>query len=153
MKQSAGILLYRLKREKPEFFLVHPGGPFWKKKDEGAWSIPKGEFTNGEDPLKAALREFEEETGCQLHSAKYLSLGIAKQKSGKVIFAFACEGDIDETNIISNTFKMEWPPRSGKFSEFPEVDKGAWFAYDLAREKINPAQTFFLDQLINLILQ
>lgn len=148
--KSAGILLYRKRNSGIEFFLVHPGGPFWAKKDLGAWSIPKGEYTEGEDALKAAQREFEEETG-QPVSGEFIALTPVKQKSGKIVQAWAVEGDIDEKNIRSNTFEMEWPPRSGKIKTFPEVDKGEWFDAGTAKEKINEKQTGLIDEVIGLI--
>ena len=147
MKKSAGILLYRLKGKSTEFFLVHPGGPFWKNKDAGAWSIPKGEFTDEEDPLEAAKREFEEETGIQC-TGKFIALNPVKQKSGKLVFAWAQAKDIDLSQIKSNTFKLEWPPKSGKMMEVPEIDKGGWFNLTAAKEKIIPSQSAFLDQLV-----
>jgi predicted NUDIX family NTP pyrophosphohydrolase len=151
-KQSAGILLYRLKEHKPEFFLVHPGGPFWTKKDLHAWSVPKGEFDENEDPLKAALREFHEETGITL-SCQPFRLTPVKQKSGKIVYCFACEGDPDLTFLKSNTFSIEWPPKSGKRAEFPEIDRGEWFSAAAAREKINEAQVPFIDELILYLAQ
>ena len=150
MKQSAGILLYRLIHNKPEFFLVHPGGPFFKNKDLGAWSIPKGEFEDGEDPLIAARREFEEETG-QAIDGDFIPLKSVKLKSGKIVYAWAIEKDIDPKVLLSNTIQLEWPPKSGKKIEIPEVDKGEWFSIDEAKEKINPAQVDLLNQLINYI--
>jgi predicted NUDIX family NTP pyrophosphohydrolase len=146
-KQSAGLLLYRSKKNHLEVFLVHPGGPFWAKKDLGAWSIPKGEFQEGEDPLLAAQREFQEETGLSI-SGEFKSLSSAKQKGGKTVHAWAIEGDVDPTKIKSNTFKLEWPPKSGKMKEFPEIDKAGWFTLEVAREKINPGQVAFLERLI-----
>jgi predicted NUDIX family NTP pyrophosphohydrolase len=146
MRKSAGILLYRKKSSQPEFFLVHPGGPFWKNKDIGAWSIPKGEFEEGEDPLKAAQREFEEETGVSI-SGKFIELKPVKQKSGKIIYTWGVEGDIDPSILKSNTFTLEWPPKSGKYIEIPEVDKGGWFSYDTAKEKIIPGQIPILEEL------
>jgi predicted NUDIX family NTP pyrophosphohydrolase len=144
VKQSAGILL----RRGDEVLLVHPGGPFWAKKDAGAWSIPKGEYEEGDDPRACALREFEEELGTALPAGTELvDLGTVRQKSGKVITAFAAEGDLDAENIRSNTFTIEWPPRSGRMQEFPEVDRAAWFPIDEAREKLNPAQAEFLVRL------
>lgn len=145
-KTSAGILLYKQGREGLQVFLVHPGGPFWKNKDAGAWSIPKGEFAEGEDPLKAAIREFLEETGQQV-SGDFLELKPIKARSGKLIFAWALQGDIDPDNIVSNTFPLEWPPRSGKFIDVPEIDKGAWFPLDTALEKINVSQAAFIMEL------
>jgi predicted NUDIX family NTP pyrophosphohydrolase len=143
-KQSAGILLHR----GGEVLLVHPGGPFWAKKDAGAWSIPKGEYEEGDDPRVAALREFEEELGSALPAGTELvELGTVKQKSGKRITAFAAEGDLDADAISSNTFEMEWPPRSGRTQAFPEVDRAGWFSIEEAREKLNPAQAEFLVRL------
>lgn len=147
-KQSAGILLYRFHQSKPEVFLVHPGGPFWAKKDLGAWSIPKGEYVEGEDPLAVAKREFEEETGVKFSGHIQWELSPVKLKSGKVIHAWAAEGEIDPNVIVSNTFEMEWPPKSGKFQSIPEVDKGGWFSPDEAKEKINAAQAAFIDEVI-----
>ena len=147
-KQSAGILLYRLNARLPEFFLVHPGGPFWAKKDLGAWSIPKGEFEKDEDPLAAAKREFHEETGTLL-SGNFLELTPVTQKAGKVIFAWAAQGDIDAAEVQSNSFKLEWPPKSGSFKSFPEVDKAEWFDAETAMKKINPAQISFITELMN----
>jgi len=148
-KKSAGILLYRFSDKKLQVMLVHPGGPFWKNKDAGAWSIPKGEFTD-EEPLTAAIREFMEETGMTI-DGKFISLSTVKQKSGKLIFAFALEHDIDVEKIRSNTFELEWPPKSGKKNQFPEIDKAAWFSPDEASVKINTAQAGLIDELIGLI--
>ncbi len=145
-KRSAGILLYRRTPEL-EVLLVHPGGPFWAKKDEGAWSIPKGEHDEGEDALACAIREFTEETGSEPMPGELQDLGAIKQKAGKVVQAWALEGDLDAANVRSNTFTMQWPPRSGQMREFPEVDKAAWFGVNQARERINPAQAAFLDRL------
>jgi predicted NUDIX family NTP pyrophosphohydrolase len=147
-KRSAGILLYRLSGGAPEVLLVHPGGPFWARRDAGVWSIPKGEYDDGDDPLTSALREFEEETGTALETGELLELGDVKQKSGKVVRAWAAEGDLDTGGVRSNTFTMEWPPRSGRTAEFPEIDRAGWFAIDEAREKLNPAQAEFLDRLL-----
>ena len=147
-KQSAGILLYRIKNKDLEVFLVHPGGPFWAKKDEGAWSIPKGEFEDEEDPLAAAKREFEEETGINI-SGKFVALNPIKQKSGKKVYAWAVEGDIDATQIKSNDFEIEWPPRSGKMKSFPEIDKAAWFNLTEAKKKIIGGQAGLIKQLEN----
>jgi predicted NUDIX family NTP pyrophosphohydrolase len=147
MKQSAGILLFR-SPPTHEVLLVHPGGPFWAKKDAGAWSIPKGEYEEGDDPRACALREFEEELGSPLPAGTELvELGTVKQKSGKLITAFAAEGDLDAEAITSNTFEIEWPPRSGRMQAFPEVDRAAWFSIAEAREKLNPAQAEFLVRL------
>lgn len=145
-KLSAGILLYRLRSGVPEVFLVHPGGPFWAKKDAGAWSLPKGEFEEGGDPLETARREFLEETGSPVSGA-FAALTPLKQKSGKLVHAWTVEGDIDAASIRSNTFSMEWPPRSGKQQEFPEVDRGEWFTIPVAREKLQQGQLGFLDEL------
>lgn len=147
-KQSAGILLYRRTNGATEFFLVHPGGPFFAKKDAGAWSIPKGEFDETEMPLEAAKREFHEETGKEI-DGEFIALSPVKQKSGKTVFAFAVEGDIDPAKIISNTFEIEWPPKSGKMKTFPEVDKAAWFSAEEAKEKINPAQGGLINELMD----
>lgn len=148
-KLSAGILLYRKIHEELEVFFVHPGGPFWAKKDAGAWSIPKGEYIEGEDSEAVARREFNEETGCEL-TGQLQSLTPLKQPSGKVISAWAVEGDVDPGMLKSNTFSLEWPPRSGKIQQFPEVDRGAWFDVPSAREKILAGQRPFLDQLLCL---
>ncbi|MEO6218827.1 MAG: NUDIX domain-containing protein [Ginsengibacter sp.] len=145
-KQSAGLLLYRRYSGDPEVFLVHLGGPFWKKKDDGAWSIPKGEFVDGEDALSAAIREFYEETGYQL-KGNFIELQSIKLESGKIVFAWAIEKDIDAAKIISNHFEMEWPPRSGIYQSFPEVDKAAWFNFEIAKKKINIMQVGLLEQL------
>ena len=145
-KQSAGLLLYRKNKNILEVFLVHPGGPLWKNKDEGVWSIPKGEFDENEEPLHAAIREFSEETGQEV-SGKFMELKPVVQKSGKTVFAWALEKNIDVSNFISNNFEMEWPPRSGKFQSFPEADKGEWFLIDEAKKKINAAQVSLLTEL------
>jgi len=145
--ESAGLLLYRRQFEQLEVFLVHPGGPFWANRDEGAWSIPKGELGEGEDGLAAARREFAEETGLLVEKGESIPLGSVQQKSGKVVHAWAVEGDLNAGAIRSNTFTMEWPPRSGQFAEFPEVDRGGWFDLATARVKLNEAQIVFLDRL------
>lgn len=145
-KKSTGLLLYRRREGKLEVFLVHPGGPFWAKKDTGAWSIPKGEHGPDEDPLDAARREFSEETGFTA-TGPVQPLTPQKQKSGKLIQAFACEGEVAPENLTSNTFILEWPPRSGRFQEFPEVDRAAWFPWTEAKEKIHPGQVGFLQEL------
>lgn len=147
MKKSAGILLYRLANDQVEVFLVHPGGPFWKNKDAGAWSIPKGEFTDDEDPLEAAKREFEEETGIQCNG-NFIELTPIKQKGGKLVVAWALAKDIDPGTISSNLFQMEWPPKSGKMQEFPEVDKGKWCNTEDAKQKIISSQSGFIDELV-----
>ena len=146
-KKSAGILLYRFKKDSLEVFLVHPGGPFWKNKDEGAWMIPKGEFNDGEDPLDAAKREFQEETGFAMPQ-RFIELTPIRQKSGKIVWAWAAEGNVDPEKIHSNLFEMEWPPHSGKKQKFPEVDKGNWFDIDEAKEKINPAQIKLIEEIV-----
>jgi len=149
-KQSAGILLYRKTTSGPEFFLVHPGGPFFRNKDDGAWSIPKGEFTDEEDALTAAKREFEEETGSAI-DGHFIPLTPVKLKSGKTVQAWAVESNIDHTQITSNTFTIEWPPKSGKMQAFPEVDRAGWFGYDAAIIKINAAQTGLLEELNGIL--
>jgi predicted NUDIX family NTP pyrophosphohydrolase len=143
-------LLYRRAGEALEVLLVHPGGPFWAKKDEGAWSIPKGELEDGEEPRACALRELEEEIGSSLGlTVEHLTeLGEVRQKSGKIVLGWAAEGDFDPATLRSNTFAMEWPPRSGKEREFPEVDRAEWLAPEQARRKVNPAQTAFIDRLL-----
>lgn len=150
MKKSAGILLYRLINQKPEVFLVHPGGPFWAKKDMHAWSVPKGEFNDDEDPLDAARREFEEETGLTI-SGKFTGLSPIRQKNGKMVYCYACEGNIDSELIRSNLFEMEWPPRSGRMMSFPEIDRGEWFETPESKLKIIEAQAAFIDELIEKI--
>ncbi|HTI92869.1 MAG TPA: NUDIX domain-containing protein [Puia sp.] len=145
-KQSAGILLYRRNTDSLEVFLVHPGGPFWKNKDLGSWTIPKGEFTNEEPALDAAIREFREETGFVL-KGPFQALSPIRQKGGKRVFAWASPGDIDPSAIVSNTFELEWPRNSGRQVSFPEVDKAGWFPLMEAREMINPAQIAFLEEL------
>jgi predicted NUDIX family NTP pyrophosphohydrolase len=147
--RSAGIMLYRLAGREPEVLLVHPGGPFWARKDAGVWSIPKGEYAEDEDPRAAAVREFEEELGSAPPAdAAMLELGTITQRSGKVVTAFAVEGDLDPAAITSNTFATEWPPRSGQMQEFPEVDRAGWFAPAEAREKLVPAQAELVDRLL-----
>lgn len=148
-KESAGILLYRVTQGALEVLLVHPGGPFWKKKDEGTWTIPKGEVNPGEAPLAAALREFREETGTSLDGAAQ-ALPPIRQAGGKWVHAWAIRGDLDPATLVSNDFEMEWPPRSGRRQRFPEVDRGAWFGIDEARRRINKSQTALLDALVAL---
>jgi predicted NUDIX family NTP pyrophosphohydrolase len=151
-KSSAGILMYRVAATAFEVLLVHPGGPFYRNKDDGAWSIPKGEHDAHENPLDVARREFEEETGYPVSGA-FLALEPVKQKGGKVVSAWAVEGDCDAARIRSNTFEMEWPPRSGKRVTFPEVDRAGWFLPDEARAKLLPAQRAFVDQLCAMLGQ
>jgi len=146
-KQSAGLLLYRKAQEVYEVFLVHPGGPFWAKKDAGSWSAPKGEFEAGEDLLTAAKREFQEETGQQAPSGNYQPLGEIKQSSGKVVHLFALEADIPAGVCQSNTFEMEWPPKSGQRQAFPECDRSQWFPLATAKQKLVKGQVEFIDRL------
>src|SRR4051812_29166220 len=147
-KRSAGILLHRTRDNAREVLLVHPGGPFWARKDAGAWSIPKGEYEDGEDARACAMREFGEEIGSPAPEGDLVELGEVRQKSGKVVTAWALEGDADADDITSNTFALEWPPRSGKTQEFPEIDRAQWFSLDEARERILPAQAPLLDRLV-----
>lgn len=145
-KTSAGLLLFRETSGRLEVLLVHPGGPFWSRKDEGAWSIPKGEFEKGEDPLAAARREFEEETGASA-SGEAIPLGQIRQSGGKAVQAWAVRGDFDPALLRSNTFLLEWPPKSGRMQEFPEVDRAGWFPVPVAKGKILKSQAAFLDRL------
>jgi predicted NUDIX family NTP pyrophosphohydrolase len=147
-KQSAGILAYKRINKELRFFLCHPGGPFYKNKDGGVWTIPKGEFEPNEDAFAAALREFTEETG-QTINGDFISLPPVKYKNGKTIHAWAVEADIDETNIVSNTFPLEWPPKSGKYINVPEIDEAGWFTYEAANQKIIPALAPLISELIN----
>jgi predicted NUDIX family NTP pyrophosphohydrolase len=147
-KVSAGILLYRLSANGPEVFLVHPGGPFWAKRDLGAWSVPKGEVDDDEDRLEAARREFSEETGAQIENGDFIELTPLRQPSGKMVHVWAVEGEIDASSISSNTFSIEWPPHSGESREFPEVDRAEWFTLAEARHKMLPGQRPLLDELI-----
>jgi predicted NUDIX family NTP pyrophosphohydrolase len=140
-------VLFRRVNDQLEVLLVHPGGPFWAKRDLGAWSIPKGEHAEDEDPLAAARREFAEELGSAAPDGETIELGEVRQKAGKVVCAWAVAGDLDPEQITSNTFEMEWPPRSGRTREFPEVDRAQWFSLAEARERINPAQAALLDRL------
>ena len=149
-KKSAGLLMYRYRDLSLEVFLVHPGGPFWAKKDEGAWSIPKGEYADEEDPLTAAKREFEEETGCEA-AGDFIPLSPLKQPGGKVISAWAFEGDCRADTIKSNTFTLEWPPRSGRQAQFPEVDRAAWFSIEQAKKMILKGQVDFIEELCALV--
>ena len=148
-KRSAGLLMYR-RDPGLEVFLVHPGGPFWAKKDMGAWSICKGEYAEGELPLEAAKREFQEETGFTAQG-NFLELGVVQQAGGKFVSAWAFEGDCDPGKLISNRCQVEWPPRSGRMIEIPEVDRGGWFSIDAARERILKSQTPFLDRLSQML--
>lgn len=150
VKHSAGILLYRHGAAGPELLLVHPGGPFWAKKDRGAWSIPKGEVEPGEESVACALRELREELGPapEVAPESLIELGSVRQKSGKVVEAWAAEGDFDPAALAGNSFELEWPPRSGRRQQFPEVDRAEWLAPAAAREKILPAQAPFLDRLL-----
>ncbi|HEX6434718.1 MAG TPA: NUDIX domain-containing protein [Gemmatimonadales bacterium] len=149
-KTSAGLLLYRRTAAGLELFLAHPGGPFWKDRDVGAWTIPKGLAEPGEDLLTAACREFEEETGMR-PGGPFVSLGVIRQKAGKLVHAWAWEGDADPAQVTSNTMKTEWPRGSGRWLTFPEVDRCAWFTPELARSKINPAQAELIDRLESLL--
>ena len=154
-KKSAGFLIYRFRNKRLEIFLVHPGGPFWAKKDEGAWSLPKGEYEAGEEPLSVARREFEEETGFAVEDVvnqnAFHELDDLKQAGGKIIKAWAAEGDCDAAAVRSNMFTMQWPPRSGKQAQFPEVDRAGWFQIKQASRKILKGQAGFLDQLCALL--
>jgi predicted NUDIX family NTP pyrophosphohydrolase len=150
-RRSAGILLYRQRGDRLEVLLVHPGGPLWARRDAGAWSIPKGEYDDGEEPLAAARREFEEELGTAPPDGDAAELGEVRQKSGKFVRAWAIAGDLDPATAVSNTFELEWPPRSGRRIEVPEVDRAEWFALDAAREKLNPAQVVLLERLAEVL--
>ena len=151
-KISAGLLWYRFQNTLPEVFLVHPGGPFWQKKDIGAWSVPKGELDKDEDALDAAKREMKEETGIDpekpgLRGSSFLALAAVQQKSGKIVYAWAVQGDFDASEIDCNTFEIEWPPKSGKKKLFPEIDKGGWFTISEAKNKIIPGQLPLIEEL------
>ena len=150
VKRSAGILLYRRRGAALEVFLAHPGGPFWTRRDDGAWTIPKGEIDEGEDPLAAAKREFTEEIGVVLEG-EFVALTPIKQKAGKTVMAWAVEGNCDPEALQSNKFSMEWPPKSGRQAEFPEVDRAGWFTLDEAHVKILESQTPLLDELSQVI--
>jgi predicted NUDIX family NTP pyrophosphohydrolase len=149
-KRSAGLLMYRRHNRQMEVFLVHPGGPFWAKKDLGAWSISKGEYVEGELPLEAARREFEEETGFAAEG-DFLELGAVQQAGGKIVSAWAFEGDCDPSKLVSNRCQVEWPPRSGRQIEIPEVDRGDWFSIAEAKERILKSQAPFLERLSSLL--
>ena len=150
-KRSAGILMYRRTGRGIELLLAHPGGPFWASKDQGAWSIPKGEYDHSEDALSAAKREFAEELGSALPPRPFLDLGATRQPSRKVITAFAVEGDFDPATLVSNRFELEWPPKSGRKQSFAEVDSAQWLTPDEAREKIQPGQAQFIDRLLEYL--
>ena len=150
-KNSAGLFLYRIREAAIEVLLVHPGGPYWKNKDEGAWSIPKGEFLPEEDPLAAARREFFEETGVAIEG-ELRALKPLRQPGGKIVHAWAVEADLDPATIVSNTFEIEWPPRSGRLQSFPEIDRGAWFSLPEARRKILRGQVPLLEELVQMLV-
>lgn len=148
-KPSAGILLYRFRDGEPEVLVIHPGGPFWKGKDLGAWSIPKGQIEQGDEPLATGVRELEEEIGLKLPpDAKFITLKPIRQSGGKLVHCFATSHDFDPATLTSNTFKREWPPGTGKMQEYPEVDRAEWFDPETAKQKLNPAQGSFIDELI-----
>jgi len=147
VKRSAGILMYRFEDGELRVLLVHPGGPLFTNKDAGWWSIPKGEYLDDEDPVAAAVRELQEETGAVVDPADLIELGSVRQKSGKVVTAWGVEADFDVTTLVSNLFVLEWPPRSGVMREYPEIDRGEWFGTEAARVKINSAQAAFIDRL------
>jgi predicted NUDIX family NTP pyrophosphohydrolase len=150
-KRSAGILMYRRSSRGIELLLAHPGGPFWASKDQGAWSIPKGEYDDSEDALSAAKREFAEELGSALPARPFLDLGAIKQPSRKVITAFAVDGDFDPATLVSNRFELEWPPKSGRKQNFAEINSVQWFSASEAREKIHPGQAEFIDRLLEYL--
>jgi predicted NUDIX family NTP pyrophosphohydrolase len=152
-KKSAGLLLYRESDDQSglEVLLVHPGGPFWQKKEDGSWTIPKGEFDDGDDALTAARREFEEETGASPPDEEFLQLKPVRQTGGKTVYAWAVKGDFDPTKLRSNMFPMEWPPNSGRLQQFPEIDRAAWLKPELAKQKINRSQAPLIDQLLSLL--
>jgi predicted NUDIX family NTP pyrophosphohydrolase len=154
-KHSAGILLFRRAGGEVEFLLVHPGGPFWRRKDAGAWTIPKGQIEDEEEARACAIREMGEELGSapELDPEQLIEIGSVRQRAGKVVEAWAAEADFDPATLASNTFSMEWPPRSGSEQEFPEVDRAAWFDLDEAREKILPAQAELLDRIIEFLAE
>ena len=149
--RSAGILMHRFRDGGTEVLLVHPGGPLWARKDLGAWSIPKGELDEDEDPRACAQREFAEETGTSLPAGDLAELGAVRLKSGKLVLAFAVAGDLDAAAVIANTFELEWPPRSGRMQSFPEIDRAEWFSLQDARARLNPAQAAFVDRLEALL--
>ena len=149
-KRSAGIVLYRRRLGAIEILLVHPGGPYWEHRDDAAWSIPKGEYEVDEEPLAAARREFEEETGIPA-TGNFIELGELRQPGGKVVSAWAFEGDCDPKDLRSNTFTLEWPPKSGRQMEFPEVDRGSWYSVEEARRRLTPGQIIFVDRLLQKV--
>lgn len=150
-KKSAGLLLYRQNDDSGiEVLLVHPGGPFWRNKDVAAWTVPKGEFSEDEDPLEAAKREFKEETGSAPPEGEYVALKPIKQKNGKIVHTWAVEGDFDPATLDSNTFEMEWPPKSGRMQAFPEIDRAEWFSSDSAKRKVLSGQAALIDELLTL---
>jgi predicted NUDIX family NTP pyrophosphohydrolase len=149
--KSAGLLVYQRRDGKPQVLLVHPGGPFWQKRDDGAWSIPKGELGENEAGMDVARREFQEELGVAAPQGELTTLGSVRQAAGKTVHAWAVPGDLDVTRVTSNTFEVEWPPRSGRMQTFPEVDRAAWFDFDEARRKLLPAQREFIDRLEALL--
>ena len=151
-RRSAGLMVYRRVDGSVELLLVHPGGPYWQRKDAGAWSIPKGEYDDGDDPLATALREFGEELGQDPPDGEPVALGEVKQPGGKVVTAWAVEGDAEAGAVTSNLFEMEWPPKSGRMQQFPEVDRAGWFGLEEAAEKLNPAQVVFLERLRGLVV-
>ena len=151
-KQSAGLIMFRIRERELEIFLVHPGGPFWAKKDPGAWSIPKGEYTDAEDALEVARREFYEETGFEA-TGEFRELTAIRQAGGKRVRAWVFQGDCDPDALKSNTFSMEWPPGSGRQAQFPEVDRGGWFSVEVAREKILRSQIALIDELCEVVGQ
>jgi predicted NUDIX family NTP pyrophosphohydrolase len=151
MKRSAGILLYRRSEAGFQVLLVHPGGPYWTNKDIGAWSIPKGEFTPDEDPIEAAKREFQEELGQRLEG-QFIQLEPVQQRAGKVVHAWAVEGDLDTDQIQSNEFELEWPPKTGRVERFPEVDRAEWFDLETAESKINQGQVGLIEQLERMVV-
>ncbi len=146
-RRSAGIVLHRVRDGRVQVLLVHPGGPMWARRDQGAWSIPKGEYETGEDPLIAARREFAEELGSHAPEGEATDLGEVRQRAGKVVRAFALRGDLDSASIVSNTCQVQWPPRSGRVMEIPEVDRAEWFDLAVARQKLIPAQAALLERL------
>jgi predicted NUDIX family NTP pyrophosphohydrolase len=152
-KPSAGLLLYRRRGDGVEVLLAHPGGPLWTKRDAGAWSVPKGEIEPGEEAFAVARREFMEETGHEAPAGECLALGEIRQKSGKLVVAWACEGDLDPATTVSNTFPLEWPPGSGDWIDVPEVDRVAWFDPDEARRRLNPAQAELVDRLLGQLAE